>query len=80
MNTIECIKLDALQIGTMSQSEVMSSTDLLSPLIQNRHGNLPDHASPIHGVVIGEPVALEYEETVPLVRHPQLKRSRIGRH
>ena len=42
--------------------------------------SLPDHASPIHGVVIGELLALAYEETVPLVTHSQLKRSRIGRH
>jgi len=38
------------------------------------------HASPIHGVVIGELLALAYEETVPLVTHLQLKRSRIVRH
>lgn len=36
------------------------------------------HASPIHGVVIGELLALVYEET--LVTHPQLKRSRTGRY
>ena len=34
----------------------------------------------VHGVVIGELLALAYEETVPLVTHPQLKRSRIVRH
>lgn len=81
VNTIECIKLDdALKIGAMSQTKVAPSTGLVPPLLQNRVGNMPDHASPIHGVVIGELLGLAYEETVPLVTHPQLKRSRIIRH
>ncbi len=42
--------------------------------------SLPYHARPNHWVVIGELSALANEETVFLVTHLQLKRSRIVRH
>lgn len=61
-------------------SDIWKTIEIRLSEIYSLSHNLPDHASPIHGVVVGELLALAYEETVLLVTHPQLKRSRIGRH
>lgn len=70
MNMLEAIEAPDLALAPAEQAELAPADDLLSPLLQGRSISMAAPAAPMHGVVVGELLAISAGDAVAFVTHP----------